>query len=90
AARAAAQNKTPFIAIRAIADPADRALPPAALKAIAPDGGTRTFATLVAAFGDPKQFPALMKLGADNAAALKTLRRDLGPLFGALFLSFDL
>ncbi len=90
AARAAAHAGVPFLAIRAIADPASRALPPAALNAVAPDGSTRVLKTLGAALRDPKQFPALMKLGADSAAATKTLRRDLGPLFARLFLSLDL
>lgn len=89
-AKAAAEASVPFLAIRAIADPADRALPPAALGAIAPDGSTRVFKTLGAALGDPKQFPVLMKLGADSAAATKTLRRDLGPLFRSLFVSLQL
>lgn len=90
AARAAASAGAPFLAIRAIADPADRALPPAALNAVAADGSTRTLATLGAALIDPRQFPALLKLGKDSEAALKTLRRDLGPLFDRLFLSLDL
>ena len=90
AARAAAERQVPFLAIRAIADPAGRALPKAALNAVAPDGSTRVLATLGAALRDPKQFPELMKLGADSAAATKTLRRDLGPLFSRLFLSLDL
>ena len=90
AARAAARAGAPFIAIRAIADPADRALPQAALNAVAPDGSTRVMATLAAALRDPKQFPELLKLGADSNAALKTLRRDLGPILGGLFLSLDL
>lgn len=90
AARAAAAAGVPFLAIRAIADPADRALPPAALNAVAADGSTRTLVTLAAALRDPKQFPALMKLGKDSKAALKTLRRDLGVLFDRLFLSLDL
>ncbi|NOX94317.1 MAG: hypothetical protein GXP04_04255 [Alphaproteobacteria bacterium] len=90
AARAAANAGVSFLAIRAVADPADRALPPAALGAIAPDGSTRMLATLGAAMRDPKQFPALLKLGADSGAALKTLRRSLGPLFSGLFLSLDL
>lgn len=89
-ARAAREVGVPFLAIRAIADPADRALPPAALGAIAPDGSTRVVKTLRAALRDPKQFPELMKLGADNRAALQTLRRDLGPLFRSLFLALDL
>jgi hopanoid-associated phosphorylase len=90
AARAAARAGVPFLAIRAIADPADRALPAAALNAVAADGSTRVIATLAAAMRDPKQFPELMKLGADSNAALKTLRRDLGPIFSGLFLSLDL
>lgn len=90
AARAALGEGVPFAAIRAIADPADRALPPSALNAVAPDGSTRVLATLAAAARDPKQFPQLLKLGADSGAALKTLRRDLGPLFSRLFLSLDL
>lgn len=89
-ARAASETGVPFIAIRAIADPANRALPKAALGAVAPDGSTRTFATLGRALMAPQQFPALMKLGADSDAALKTLRRDLGPLFRRFFLTLDL
>lgn len=90
AARSASQHKVPFLAIRAIADPADRALPTAALGAVAPDGSTLVLKTLGAALRDPKQFPELLKLGADSAAATKTLSRDLGLLFGSLFLSLDL
>lgn len=90
AAKAASRAGTPFLVIRAIADPADRALPPAAINAVAPDGSTRIIKTLGAALRDPKQFPALMKLGADSAAATKTLRRDLGLFFDRLFLSLDL
>ena len=90
AARAAAASSTPFIAIRAIADPASRALPKAALNAVAPDGSTRVLHTLTAACRDPKQFPALMKLGGDSQAALKTLRRDLPPIFKSLFDTLDL
>ena len=84
AARAAARAGAPFLAIRAIADPADRALPQAAIKAVAPDGSTRVWSTLGAALRDPKQFSDLIKLGGDSAAATKTLRRELGPLFVAL------
>ena len=84
AARAAARSGVPFIAIRAIADPYDRALPPAALGAVAPDGSTLVFKTLVAALRDPKQFPELMKLGSDSAAATKTLRTALPAIFTQL------
>ncbi len=90
AARAAAEFRTPFIAIRAVADPAARALPKAAMNAVAPDGSTRIAATLVEMAKAPGDIPALLQLGSDSQKALKALRRDLGPLFGGLFLALDL
>ena len=89
-ARAAKAAGVPFLAIRAIADPSDRAMPPAALNAVAADGSTRVLKTLGAAMRDPKQFPALLKLGADSEAALKTLRRDLGAIAVSLLKTIDL
>jgi len=90
AARAATRAGVPFLAIRAIADPAHRALPKAALGAVAPDGSTRVLSTLIQCAKAPGDFPALLQLGSDSNKALKTLRRDLGGLLGALFLRFDL
>ncbi len=90
AARAARSAGIPFAAIRAIADPASRALPAAALDAVAPDGSTKIFTVLAACVKAPGEFPALLKLGADSEAALKTLRRDLGGLFRRLLFSLDL
>jgi nucleoside phosphorylase len=90
AARAAARAGAPFLAIRAIADPAHRALPPAALNAVAPDGSTRVMATLLRAMRSPQQFKQLIRLGQDSTAATQTLRRDLGPLFAALEKALDL
>lgn len=90
AARVSARANIPFLAVRAIADPADRALPSAAANAVAPDGSTRVLKTIEAAMRDPKQFPELMKLGADSAAALKTLRGNLGPIFQRLYDALDL
>lgn len=90
AARAALGAGLPFLAIRAIADPADRALPAAALDAVAPDGSTRVFATLLKCAKAPGQFPALLQLGSDSEKALKALRRGLGPLLGRLLLRLDL
>ncbi len=90
AARAAAEFSAPFIAIRAIADPVDRALPKAALNAVAPDGSTRVLATLFEMAKAPGDIPALLQLGSDSQKALKTLRRDLGPFFDRLFLALDL
>jgi hypothetical protein len=90
AARAARTSGVPFAAVRAIADPASRALPPAALNAVAPDGSTKTLSVLMACAKAPGQFPALLQLGADSEAALKALRRDLGGLFRRLLFSLDL
>lgn len=83
AARAAARFGVPFAAIRTIADPADRALPPAALNAVAPDGSTRVIMTLLRAVKSRGQLSALVQLGKDSAIATKTLRRDLPALFAA-------
>ncbi|MEX0644518.1 MAG: hypothetical protein WD076_04365, partial [Parvularculaceae bacterium] len=80
----------PFAAIRAIADPANRALPAAALNAVAPDGSMKILTVLIASAKAPGEFPALLKLGADSEKALKTLRRDLGGLFRRLLFSLDL
>ncbi|MEQ1929813.1 MAG: hypothetical protein ABL957_04665 [Parvularculaceae bacterium] len=90
AARAARDAGIPFIAIRAIADPADRALPKSALGSIAPDGSMRAFSTLLKCVTAPGDFPALLQLGWDNEAALETLGRDLDRLLGALFVGLDL
>ncbi|MCA8888201.1 MAG: hypothetical protein KDA46_05180 [Parvularculaceae bacterium] len=90
AARAAQGAKVPFIAIRAIADPADRALPRAALGAVAPDGSTKIISTLIECAKRPAEFSELLQLARDSDAALKTLRRDFGRLFAALLLSLDL
>ncbi|MEL7491249.1 MAG: squalene--hopene cyclase [Pseudomonadota bacterium] len=84
AARAARTAEVPFLAIRAIADPADRALPPAAMNAVAPDGSTRVIQTLLECVKAPGQFPALLQLGSDSEKALKTLRQELLVIFKAI------
>jgi len=76
--------------VRSIADPASRALPAAALNAVAPDGSTKVFSVLIACAKAPEDFPALLRLGADSEKALRTLRRDLGGLFRRLLFSLDL
>ena len=90
AARAAHRAGVPFLAVRAIADPAQRALPSAALGAVKPDGGTRIAATLAKAAMQPTQFPALIQLGQDSNQALKTLGVSLRGFLGVLLLSSNL
>ena len=71
----------PFLVIRAIADPAGRALPPAALAGLSPDGGTRPWAVLLALLRSPGQLPALVRLAGDSAAGFAALGR-VGRLLG--------
>lgn len=74
-ASAAARHNIPFIAIRAIADPASRRLPKSALKGLAPDGTTRPLAVLLELARYPWELPGLMLLGRDTSTALASLRR---------------
>lgn len=64
-----------FSVLRAVADPADLALPPAALAATTPEGGTDIWAILRALSRDPAQLPGLLKLGRHAGAGLRSLRR---------------
>ncbi|MGF1544144.1 MAG: phosphorylase [Parvularculaceae bacterium] len=89
-ARAAAVAALPFLAVRAIADPASDALPRAALGAVAPDGSTRVLATLAACARRPSDFPKLLALGRQSNAALARLRRDLGPIVHGFLRRLDL
>lgn len=73
-AEAASSAEVPFVIVRAIADPASRALPPAALVGLAPDGSTRPFAVLRELLFRPWDLPALLRLGNDTSTALKRLR----------------
>jgi len=83
-ARAAHAAGIGFMAVRAIADPSDRILPPAALDAVKPDGTTKLFSPLLNAAKAPGQFPALLQLGRDSEKALAALRDKLGPVLGFL------
>lgn len=74
-AAAATRHNIPFIAIRAIADPAFRRLPKSALKGLASDGTTRPLAVLRELAFRPWELPGLIQLGRDTSTALATLRR---------------
>jgi len=83
-AAAAAEAGLPFLAVRVIADPADRAIPAAALYGIAPDGTRRPLAVLLRLILRPADLPPLIRLARDSAAALRQLRR-VATLGSALF-----
>lgn len=86
-ARAAAAVGLPFLAIRAIADPADAAIPPVARASVGADGRVRVAATLRALLRRPQDLPALLALGRASAAAHARLRRlDLARALAAAHL----
>jgi adenosylhomocysteine nucleosidase len=83
-AEAADEAELPFLALRIIADPADRAIPQAALHGIAPDGSRRPWAVLRELIMHPADLPPLIRLARDSDAALRQLRR-VALLGSALF-----
>jgi hopanoid-associated phosphorylase len=85
AARAAARFGVPLAILRAVADPAERALPEAAVAGMGGDGRPAVRAMLAALGRDPLQLPALVRIAADARAAMAALSacmRLLGPRFG--------
>jgi len=85
AARAAARLGAPFAAVRVVSDGADADLPPAVLVGMKPDGGMALGAVLRDLAHNPRQLPALLRVGRDASAAFRALtdgRRLLGPRIG--------
>jgi adenosylhomocysteine nucleosidase len=72
-ARVAAANNLPFAVLRAIADPASRSLPPAAMIALDAGGAIGFSRVLASVFANPRQIPALLALAKDAQAARKAL-----------------
>lgn len=86
-ARAAAKHGLPFAALRAISDPAERALPPSALVGMTADGQTNAGAVMRSLARRPQDLPGLIRAGLDvktATAALLRSRESLGPLLGLL------
>jgi len=75
AARLAFGAGRPFAVLRAIADPAERALPPAALVGMRADGGIDPIAVLKSLGRSPGQVSALYRVAADARTAMAQLRR---------------
>jgi len=70
-----------FAALRVVADPATRALPPLAAKAITPDGDIDNGYVTRELIRAPGQIGELIRTGLDSRAAFATLSR-VGPLLG--------
>ncbi len=73
-ARVAAAAGLPFLVLRAVADPAGLALPPAAWDAVDHEGRSRGLAVAGRLLRDPRQLPALLAL----ARAAGRAERSLG------------
>jgi len=81
AVRLAAAHGLAFAALRVVCDPAERAIPPAAIAGMREDGGTDLGAVLRALLSAPGQLPAMIRLASDARAAFAALdrcRRSLG------------
>ena len=74
-AAAAAARRLPFMAIRAVADPAGRAVPWCARAGLSADGRTRPLPVLGRLCLRPWELPALITLARETARALESLRR---------------
>jgi adenosylhomocysteine nucleosidase len=85
AAAVAARHNLPFAVARVVSDAADRSLPKAAQAGMAADGSMDVGAVLRALAADPRQLPALIRVGAEAGKAFRELRRGrdfLGPGLG--------
>ena len=81
----ATRHGLPLAVIRVIADPVSRALPPAALAGMRPDGTTDIGACLRSLVRHPAQAPALVAVALDTGRAMRQLLRCvqlLGPGLG--------
>lgn len=74
-AAAAAAAGRPFVALRAVADPASRGVPPSALAGLGPHGETHPFAVIGALLRRPADLPDLLRLAGDNRRAMAALGR---------------
>ena len=84
AAAMARAHGVPFMACRAIVDPAWRALPEAAMAGLRDDGTTALMPILASLVRAPSQLGAMIRLAGDARAARAALtqaRKTLGPAF---------
>ncbi|MDB5646599.1 MAG: phosphorylase, partial [Methylobacterium sp.] len=71
----AEQYGLPFAALRIVCDPATRAIPGFAAKALKPNGEPDVWAVLSAVLRDPSQIRPLIHLARDSGKAFASLKR---------------
>ncbi|HEY3919933.1 MAG TPA: hypothetical protein VGL83_19230 [Stellaceae bacterium] len=76
-AAAAARGGKPFLVLRAVADPAMRTLPPAAINGLDARGRPAFGRVLASVLRQPGQIPALLRLAGDTRRALDALSSAL-------------
>jgi adenosylhomocysteine nucleosidase len=82
-AQVAHAHNLPFAVLRAICDPAERDLPPAALIALDHHGTIGFARVLGSIIAHPMQLPALLRLASDANAARRALRSSVGRISAA-------
>ncbi len=80
---AASARCMPFAVLRAVCDPADRALPAVALAALDGSGSIDIRRVGASVIAEPGQLPALLVLASDAAAARRCLTRRVRQITGA-------
>lgn len=83
-ARGARLAGVPFVALRVVADEADRAIPWSAMAGMAPDGSVRPAAVILRLLLRPWEIPALIRLARDSNRAHAALGRVALAAAGAL------
>jgi adenosylhomocysteine nucleosidase len=89
AGRFALERGMPFAILRAVADPADRDLPPLILQAVDSEGRINIAAVIAGLIRSPGQFTGLCAVALDSKAAFRALYR-CGGLLPGLFLGLGL
>ena len=74
-ARLASGRGRPFVAVRAICDPVERGLPPAARIGMRADGGVDVPGVLASLIARPRQLPELLRVALDARIAMGALAR---------------
>ncbi|MGE0094811.1 MAG: hypothetical protein AB7M05_19195 [Alphaproteobacteria bacterium] len=87
AAAVAMAAKLPFLVVRAVADPATRAIPRAAMAGLDAEGRTLVLPVILALTKRPRELPGLLRLAADSRAGFETLRRVASASQGQLALA---
>jgi adenosylhomocysteine nucleosidase len=74
-ARVAVRHDLPFAVVRAVCDPANLTLPPAAMVALGNEGSVQVWQVMRSLWRRPRQLPDLLRVGRDAAVARRALQR---------------